>query len=40
MLIERDKIWLSPLFLAAVALGTLTMKSVPEERESFIYTLF
>jgi hypothetical protein len=40
MLAARNKSWISPLFLLAVALGTLTMKSAPEEREAFIYTLF
>jgi hypothetical protein len=40
MLSARRKRWTSPLFLITVGLGALTMKSAPQERPAFIYTLF
>jgi len=40
MLNARRKLWMSPLFLLAIALGAFTAKAAPEDRPTFIYTLF
>jgi hypothetical protein len=35
-----QKLWMAPLFLVSIVLGTVTIKNTPVEREAFIYTLF